>query len=80
MNEKGEPDVAPELWSNSLRAPLDAAKEEGRLISTGNVFHKAVKRAGSYQKQHSENPEKKLGKTLSQDRFFPNPKPLKRVH
>ena len=38
MNEKGAPDVAPELWSNSLRAPLDAAKEEGRLISTGNVF------------------------------------------
>jgi glycine betaine/proline transport system substrate-binding protein len=38
MNEKGEPDVAPELWSNSLRIPLDAAKEEGRLIPTGNVF------------------------------------------
>ena len=36
MNEKGEPDVAPELWSNSLRIPLDVAKEEGRLIASSS--------------------------------------------
>ncbi|MHA7969090.1 ABC transporter substrate-binding protein [Rhizobium sp. CAU 1783] len=32
MNEKGEPDIAPELWVNAVRTPLDAAIAEGRLI------------------------------------------------
>jgi len=32
MNEKGEPDVAPEMWVNAVRTPLDAAIAEGRLI------------------------------------------------
>jgi glycine betaine/proline transport system substrate-binding protein len=32
MNEKGEPDIAPELWVNAVRTPLDAAIGEGRLI------------------------------------------------
>jgi glycine betaine/proline transport system substrate-binding protein len=32
MNEKSQPDVAPELWVNSLRIPLDEAIAEGRLI------------------------------------------------
>lgn len=33
MNEKGEPDVAGELWINAVRDPLMAAMEEGRLHS-----------------------------------------------
>ena len=33
LNEKGEPDIAPELWINAVRAPLKAAMEEGRLHS-----------------------------------------------
>jgi glycine betaine/proline transport system substrate-binding protein len=33
MNEKGEPDLAPELWVNAVREPLYAAIEEGRMIS-----------------------------------------------
>lgn len=32
MNEKGQPDVAPELWVNAVRIPLDAAIAEGRLM------------------------------------------------
>lgn len=32
MNEKAEPDLAPELWVNSLRVPLDEAVSEERLI------------------------------------------------
>ncbi|MCM2399560.1 ABC transporter substrate-binding protein [Rhizobium sp. S153] len=32
MNEKGEPDIAPELWVNAVRTPLDAAIKEGRLL------------------------------------------------
>lgn len=31
MTEKGEPDVAPEAWINSMRETLDAAVAEGRL-------------------------------------------------
>lgn len=33
MNEKGEPDVASELWINSFREPLFKAFDEGRLVS-----------------------------------------------
>lgn len=32
MNEKAEPDLAPEMWVNAVRIPLDAAIGEGRLI------------------------------------------------
>lgn len=31
MNEKGEPDVAPELWANAVRTQLTAAEAEGRM-------------------------------------------------
>ncbi len=31
MNEKGEPDIAPELWINAIREPLEKAYAEGRL-------------------------------------------------
>ena len=33
MNEKGQPDVAPELWANAVRIPLKKAEGEGRLHS-----------------------------------------------
>ena len=32
MNEKGVPDVAPELWANAVVQPLTKAKAEGRLF------------------------------------------------
>ncbi len=35
MTEKGEPDVAPELWTNSLREALDLGVKEGRLAIAG---------------------------------------------
>lgn len=38
MIEKGEPDIAPEFWSNSLKAALDRGVEEGRLRYTGAVL------------------------------------------
>ena len=28
MNEKGMPDIAPELWSNAVQGPLSKAKDE----------------------------------------------------
>lgn len=33
MNEKGQPQVAPELWINAVREPLFAAIDEGRMHS-----------------------------------------------
>jgi glycine betaine/proline transport system substrate-binding protein len=40
MNEKGQPDVAGELWVNAVATPLDAAKAEGRLhtVSEGRLL------------------------------------------
>jgi len=32
MNEKGEPQIAPELWTNAVREPLAKAVEDGRMI------------------------------------------------
>ena len=36
LNEKGEPDVAPELWINAVRDPLRMALDEGRLHSAND--------------------------------------------
>lgn len=36
MIERGEPDIAPELWSNSMKDALDRGVEEGRLLYAGN--------------------------------------------
>ena len=36
LNEKGEPDIAPELWINAVREPLKVALEEGRLRSAND--------------------------------------------
>lgn len=38
MNEKAEPDVAPELWVNSVKIPLDTAVEEGRIIIASEIL------------------------------------------
>lgn len=35
MIEKGEPDIAPEMWSNSLKEALEKGVEEGRLVYAG---------------------------------------------
>jgi glycine betaine/proline transport system substrate-binding protein len=38
MNEKQEPDIAPELWVNSIVEPLNRAVEEKRLIIAGTIL------------------------------------------
>lgn len=38
MDGSGEPDVAPEMWVNAVRAPLDAAIAEGRLIQLSPIL------------------------------------------
>ena len=38
MNERGEPDVAPEMWVNAVRRPLDAAIAKGRLMQLAPIL------------------------------------------
>ena len=38
MNEKGEPDIAPELWVNAVKVPLDAAVAEGRITVASQIL------------------------------------------
>ncbi|MBN9031273.1 MAG: ABC transporter substrate-binding protein [Rhizobiales bacterium 63-7] len=38
MNEKSEPDMAPEFWVNSVRTALDAAIAEGRIIQAAPLL------------------------------------------
>lgn len=39
MNEKSQPDMAPELWINAVREPLDKAVSEGTLIVGGEILN-----------------------------------------
>ena len=38
MTEKGEPDIAPEVWINSMREVVEAAVAEGRLTIAGEIL------------------------------------------
>ena len=38
MNEKGQPDMAPEFWVNAVRTALDQAIAEGRLIQAAPLL------------------------------------------
>lgn len=38
MNEKGEPDIAPELWVNAVKDPLAEAVKEGRLVEAAKIL------------------------------------------
>lgn len=38
MTELGQPDLAPELWVNSVRKPLAAALKDGRLIEGAKIL------------------------------------------
>ncbi|MEM1377701.1 MAG: ABC transporter substrate-binding protein [Pseudomonadota bacterium] len=38
MSEKAEPDIAPELWVNAFREPLDAAAAEGTLVIAAEIL------------------------------------------
>ena len=38
MTEKGEPDIAPEVWINSAREVVENAVAEGRLSIAGEIF------------------------------------------
>ena len=45
MNEKGTPDVAPELWANAVAVPLKKAVGENRLIVANKSCHTSKNKA-----------------------------------
>ena len=76
MNEKGEPDVAGELWINAVREPLFAAMDEGRLLS---AVEGPITQLGEGwwvpPKTAAEHPEivKDVNVLLSRPDLFPHP-------
>lgn len=38
MNEKAEPDMAPEMWVNAVKEPMDKAVAEGSLVITSQIL------------------------------------------
>lgn len=46
MTEKGRPDIAPELWMNTIKEQIDRAVGEGRLTIVGNTLEDPAKNAG----------------------------------
>lgn len=75
MNEKGEPDVAPELWINAVRDPLAAAEKEGRLIATSKVLSDGGVEGWWVPKYFAEaHPEiKTIDDALAHPELFPAP-------
>lgn len=46
MTEKARPDIAPEMWLNSIKEPVQKAVTEGRLVIVGDVLQDPAKNAG----------------------------------
>ncbi|MCD8505014.1 MAG: glycine/betaine ABC transporter substrate-binding protein [Burkholderiaceae bacterium] len=46
MTEKGRPDIAPELWMNTVKEQVDRAVGEGRLTIVGDVLEDPAQNAG----------------------------------
>ena len=75
MMEKGEPDVAPELWINAVRTALDAATAEGRLHYAAEVFSDTGEE-GWWIPQYiaDANPEiQTVSDALARPDLFPHP-------
>lgn len=75
MNEKGAPDVAPELWINAVREPLEAAVAEGRLfIAAESLSDGGVEGWWIPQYVADANPEiKTIDDALMHPELFPAP-------
>lgn len=75
MIERGEPDIAPELWSNSMKEALDRGVEEGRLRYAGKSLADGGEE-GFWVPQYlvDENPElATIEGVLSHPELFPHP-------
>ncbi|WP_455271298.1 glycine betaine ABC transporter substrate-binding protein [Rhizobium herbae] len=75
MNEKGQPDMAPEMWVNAVRTPLDAAVKEGRLIEAAKILNEGGVEGWWIPKFLADaNPEiKTVQDALKHPELFPAP-------
>lgn len=75
MTGKGEPDVAPELWMNSVREAVDRAVGEGRLEIAGEILSDgAVEGWWIPRYMLEEHPElTTVAAVLKRPDLFPNP-------
>lgn len=75
MDEKGEPDVAPELWANAVRNPLAKAEQEGRLIKVNDTPIVGAGEGWWIPKYFAEkHPElKTLADIIARPDLFPHP-------
>lgn len=74
MMEKGRPDVAPELWVNAIKVPLEKAVKEGRLEYAGTPLgHGGEEGLWVPQYMVDKNPELATIKgLLKHPELFPN--------
>jgi len=75
MNEKGTPDLAPELWVNAVRAPLDAAVAEGEMIIAAEILEEGGVEGWWIPKYVADaNPDiKTVADALARPDLFPAP-------
>ena len=75
MNEKGQPDVAPELWINAVRTPLDKAVAEDRLVIAADLLSEGGQDGWWIPKFLADaHPEiKTVQQALDHKELFPSP-------
>lgn len=75
MNEKGKPDLAPELWVNAVREPLDAAVAEGEMIIAAEILSEGGVEGWWIPKYLADaNPDiKTIEDALAHPELFPAP-------
>lgn len=75
MTEKGEPDIAPELWMNSVRQVINKSVKEGRLKIAGEILSDGGEEGWWIPKYMLDKlPElTTLNAVLKRPELFPNP-------
>ncbi|MAQ35851.1 MULTISPECIES: ABC transporter substrate-binding protein [Thioclava] len=75
MNEKGEPDIAPELWVNAVKVALDKAVSEDRLVIAAEILKDGGEEGWWIPKYVAdEHPEiKTVDDALAHPDLFPDP-------
>ncbi|MDJ0880713.1 MAG: glycine betaine ABC transporter substrate-binding protein [Gammaproteobacteria bacterium] len=73
MESKGEPDIAPELWTNGVVERFTAAVEKGDIISGTKLIQGASEGWFISQNMHEKHPElKTVDDVLARPDLFPN--------
>ena len=75
MTEKGEPDIAPEMWVNTAGEPLAAALAEGRLVRASEILSDGGREGWWVPRYFKEaHPEiETIDDALARPDLFPHP-------